>query len=194
MLTLELSEKENTALLKAICYWIKEFETEINTRGGIENIDLNLTAPHSLLALSQYGSLIRGLTLDTAAITVKEDAKQYDAMKKDKHVEKEIKLPDEKIKEEIAAIKEKMIDQKDIKNNVEDFTLATLEDYCKNNGDEPERVISRASEILINRHRYELNLLITQLCNFLSGGTSEEEHEIIREFTAKWRENGLGFD
>ena len=112
--------------------------------------------------------------------------------------EKENKLPDEKIKEEIAAIKEKMIDPKDIKNNVEDFTLATLEDYCKNNGDEPERVIARASEILINRHRYELNLIITQLCNILTGETSEEEkekneHEIIREFTAKWRENGLGF-
>lgn len=91
--------------------------------------------------------------------------------------------------------KEENIDISVIKRSIKDFTLETLENYCKNNEDNADRVIARASEILINRYPYELNLIITQLCTCLSGIYSEEEEaELIREFKVKWFEQGLAFD
>jgi len=93
---------------------------------------------------------------------------------------------------ELAAIKERMINSKEIKRNIDDFVLKGLDDYCKKYEDDPDRIISRASEILINRYTYELNLIITQICSGLSGEPAEAELKIISDFNDKWvRKHGL---
>lgn len=81
-------------------------------------------------------------------------------------------------------------------NIVEDFTLDNLTEYCETEEDNINRVLYRASEILINRHSYEFNLIITQLINSLSGKDQTEEDELntIKEFNEIWISKGLGFD
>jgi len=102
------------------------------------------------------------------------------------------KIENKELNAKIKDIKEKMINLSEIKRDVEDFTMERLQQHCKNNGDDPDRVIARASEILIGRHSYELNLIITQLSELYKSDYSEEtEYKIIEDFNKEWVKRGL---
>lgn len=86
-------------------------------------------------------------------------------------------------------IKENSVDIEVLKNDIVDFTMENLQDYCNNNHDNPDRIIARASEILIGRHSYEFNSIISQLCAVFN--PSYEGDDPAGDFDRAWREHGL---
>ena len=174
MFTLELTEEEKTALLKAMVYRINVFNDELDTY-GIDSIKLP-TVPPSLLALSQYGALIRGLTTETTAVKIEEDAKSYDnTLGEHKHT----------------------VDLRIINEAIEDFVYDDLKEYSKRTGEDIDWIIVEACQSLTLSHPYELNLIITHLVSGLNGrvdGTEETEEEIIKDFNKEWFTRGLPLD
>lgn len=78
---------------------------------------------------------------------------------------------------------------KDLENLLENFTKEKVEEYLKaDTKDTKERLLNVAANILVNRHRYEYNLITYQLSNHLSNNTlTEEDEELeIAEFNQKW--------
>lgn len=68
------------------------------------------------------------------------------------------------------------------KNDVEEFTINNLEEYCKNNNDDINRIIINAAGILISRYDFEFNLILNQLIN----EKLAEDMEEICKFKLMW--------
>ena len=69
-----------------------------------------------------------------------------------------------------------------LKTTIKDFTLNNLEEYCKNNNDDINRIILNATEILIDRYEFEFNLILNQLVNEELADNQEE----IDKFKSMW--------
>ncbi|MBE6513404.1 MAG: hypothetical protein E7Z75_09760 [Methanobrevibacter olleyae] len=101
-------------------------------------------------------------------------------------IEKEAKTL-QKVEEELS---EGGFHINDLKHTLEEFTLTNLKEYCTKEDDDINRIILRASEILVNRHMFEFNLIVNQLVD----PELADDWEKIQAFKEMWLKKGLPLD